>query len=145
MNSLFGLQALRDGSCQPRIIVTGRVSSPFARFPAGRRKRSSQGAGLEQQQSPASRTEAIRRLGRRLAGYYTGTVAPGASRAARAKSAGKALAASAAVGLVLLAAYSIVLIPFTPGTVDLRKAKSDQPSVLMSIDGKRIATFRRSN
>jgi penicillin-binding protein 1A len=100
---------------------------------------------LEQQQSPASRTEAIRRLGRRLAGYYTGTVAPGASRAARAKSAGKALAASAAVGLVLLAAYSIVLIPFTPGTADLRKAKSDQPSVLMSIDGKRIATFRRSN
>jgi penicillin-binding protein 1A len=100
---------------------------------------------LEQQQSPASRADVARRLGRRLAGYYTGVIAPGASRTARAKSAGKALAASAAIGFVLLTAYSIVLIPFTPSTADLRKAKSDQPSVLMSIDGKRIATFRRSN
>ncbi|SMP42857.1 penicillin-binding protein 1A [Noviherbaspirillum suwonense] len=100
---------------------------------------------MEQQQSPASRADAVRRLGRRIAGYYTGVIAPGASRMARARSAGKALAASAAIGFVLLAAYSIVLIPFTPSTADLRKAKSDQPSVLMSIDGKRIATFRRSN
>nr|WP_314631118.1 transglycosylase domain-containing protein [uncultured Noviherbaspirillum sp.] len=46
---------------------------------------------------------------------------------------------------MLLAAYSILLIPFTPSTADLRKAKSDHPSVLMSVDGKRIATFRRSN
>ena len=100
---------------------------------------------MEQQQAPVNRFDATRRLGRRLAGYFTGAVAPGASRAARARSAGKAVAASAAIGFLLLAAYSIVLIPFTPSTADLRKAKSDHPSVLMSIDGKRIATFRRSN
>jgi penicillin-binding protein 1A len=100
---------------------------------------------LEQQQAPATRFDATRRLGRRLAGYFTGAVAPGASRAARARSAGKALAASAAIGFMLLVAYSIVLIPFVPSTADLKKAKSDQPSVLLSADGKRIATFRRSN
>ena len=100
---------------------------------------------MEQQQAPVNRFDATRRLGRRLAGYFTGAVAPGASRAARARSAGKAVAASAAIGFLLFAAYSIVLIPFTPSTADLRKAKSDHPSVLMSIDGKRIATFRRSN
>jgi penicillin-binding protein 1A len=100
---------------------------------------------LEQQQAPATRFDATRRLGRRLAGYFTGAVSPGASRAARARSAGKALAASAAIGFMLLVAYSIVLIPFVPSTADLKKAKSDQPSVLLSADGKRIATFRRSN
>jgi penicillin-binding protein 1A len=100
---------------------------------------------LEQQQAPANRFDAARRLGRRLAGYFTGAVAPGVSRAARARSAGKAVAASAAIGFLLLVFYAIVLIPFTPSTADLRKAKTDQPSVLMSADGKRIATFRRSN
>ncbi len=91
-----------------------RVSSPLSRFPAGRRSKPVRRAALEQQQSPASRADAVRRLGRRIAGYYTGVIAPGASRMARARSAGKALAASAAIGFVLLAAYSIVLIPFTP-------------------------------
>jgi penicillin-binding protein 1A len=91
------------------------------------------------------RMEFARRLGRRIAGYFTGAVAPGASRAARARSAVKALAASMAIGLALLCLYTALLIPFTPSIADLRKAKADQPSVLMSIDGKRIATFRRSN
>ena len=100
---------------------------------------------MEQQQAPATRADAVRRLGRRLAGYYTGAVAHGASRTARAKSAGKALAATIVIAFVLLLIYSIVLIPFTPSIADLKKAKADQPSVLMSIDGKRIATFRRSN
>ena len=100
---------------------------------------------MEQQQAAATRWDAARRLSRRLAAFYTGAVAPGASRAARAKSAGKALAATIVIAFVLLVLYSIVLIPFTPSIADLKKAKADQPSVLMSIDGKRIATFRRSN
>ena len=86
-----------------------------------------------------------RRLGRRIAGYFSGAFNAGASRTARAKSAAKALAASMAIGLALLCVYTALLIPFTPSIADLRKAKADQPSVLMSIDGKRIATFRRSN
>ena len=89
--------------------------------------------------------EAARRLARRIAGYFNGAIAPGVSPAGRAKSAAKALGASAAIVVVLLSLYTLLLIPFTPGISDIRKAKADQPSVLMSIDGKRIATFRRSN
>jgi penicillin-binding protein 1A len=89
--------------------------------------------------------EAAGRLARRVAGYFSGAIAPGISRAERAKSAAKALGASAAIIILLLSVYTLLLIPFTPGISDIRKAKADQPSVLMSIDGKRIATFRRSN
>ena len=45
--------------------------------------------------------------------------------------------------LVLL--YVLVLIPFTPGIGDLRKAKSETPSVLLASDGTVLAEYRRSN
>ena len=45
--------------------------------------------------------------------------------------------------LVLL--YVLALIPFTPGIRDLRKAKSENPSVLMSIDGVVLAEYKRIN
>jgi penicillin-binding protein 1A len=37
------------------------------------------------------------------------------------------------------------LIPFTPSIANIRKAKIDQPAVLMSSDGKRLATFTPMN
>lgn len=46
-------------------------------------------------------------------------------------------------GLLLL--YVLVLIPFTPGIGDLRKAKSETPSVVMSADGVVLAEFKRIN
>ena len=46
-------------------------------------------------------------------------------------------------GLALL--YVLALIPFTPAISDLRKAKSENPSVLMSIDGVVLAEYRRIN
>ena len=46
-------------------------------------------------------------------------------------------------GLVLL--YVLAMVPFTPGIGDLRKAKSETPSVLMSIDGQVLAEFKRLN
>ena len=52
-------------------------------------------------------------------------------------------AALALPALVLL--YLLVLIPFTPGIGDLRKAKSEQPSVLLASDGSVLAEYRRSN
>ncbi|MBL4951856.1 transglycosylase domain-containing protein, partial [Neobacillus sp. YIM B02564] len=100
---------------------------------------------MEHQTPAAKRMEAARRLARRIIGYFNGVIAPGVSRSERARSAAKALGASAAIVFVLLFFYTLLLIPFTPGISDIRKAKADQPSVLMSIDGKRIATFRRSN
>ena len=45
--------------------------------------------------------------------------------------------------LVLL--YLLVLLPFTPGIGDLRKAKSEQPSVLLASNGAVLAEYRRSN
>ena len=52
-------------------------------------------------------------------------------------------AALALPALVVL--YVLVLIPFTPGVGDLRKAKSEQPSVLLASDGSVLAEYRRSN
>ena len=43
------------------------------------------------------------------------------------------------------ARMAFILIPFTPSISDLRKAKIDQPAVLMSSDGKRLATFKPMN
>jgi len=45
--------------------------------------------------------------------------------------------------LVLL--YVLALVPFTPGISDLRKAKSETPSVLLSSDGVVLAEFKRIN
>ena len=45
--------------------------------------------------------------------------------------------------LVLL--YVLVLIPFTPGIGDLRKAKSEAPSLLLASDGSVMAEFKRIN
>ena len=52
-------------------------------------------------------------------------------------------AALALPTLVLL--YVLVLIPFTPGIGDLRKAKSETPSVLLASNGTVLAEYRRSN
>ena len=55
------------------------------------------------------------------------------------------MGALAALGLALLCAYALILIPFTPSIAELRKAKIDQPSVLVSADGRRLATLRPMN
>ena len=52
--------------------------------------------------------------------------------------------ALAAIPLVSLV-YVLVLIPFTPSIADLRKAKTAKPSVVMSVDGKELATYQRAN
>lgn len=52
-------------------------------------------------------------------------------------------AALALPALVLL--YVLVLIPFTPGIGDLRKAKSEVPAILLSSDGVVLAEYKRLN
>ncbi|SAK80560.1 peptidoglycan glycosyltransferase [Caballeronia hypogeia] len=42
----------------------------------------------------------------------------------------------------LLLLYVLVLIPFTPGIRDIRKAKVDQPAQIYSADGKLLAEFK---
>nr|WP_255662553.1 transglycosylase domain-containing protein [Acidovorax sp. D4N7] len=41
--------------------------------------------------------------------------------------------------------YVLVLIPFTPGIRDIRKARLEQPAQILSQDGKELAVFKRSN
>ncbi|HWX75966.1 MAG TPA: transglycosylase domain-containing protein, partial [Candidatus Acidoferrales bacterium] len=86
-----------------------------------------------------------RRLYRWLAAYFRAAIDPTFSNRARIISGVKGLAVLGALGLALVAAYSIILIPFTPSISNIRKAKIDQPSILVSSDGKRLATFRPMN
>jgi penicillin-binding protein 1A len=87
----------------------------------------------------------LRRLYRRLTGYFGAAIDPVGTPRTRIVSGAKGLAALGALGLILLCAYAALLIPFTPSIADLRKAKIDQPSVMMSADGRRIATFKPMN
>jgi penicillin-binding protein 1A len=89
--------------------------------------------------------EYLSRMYSRIAGYFKSTVDPTLGWTVRVKSLIKAMIASGAIGAVLFIAYTIVLIPFTPGIADIRKAKAESPSILMSSDGKELAVFKRMN
>ncbi len=45
----------------------------------------------------------------------------------------------------LLLAYTLVLIPFTPGISDIRKAKQEIPAQILSADGKLLTEFKWAN
>jgi penicillin-binding protein 1A len=45
----------------------------------------------------------------------------------------------------LLILWVLVLIPFTPGISDIRKARVEAPAVVLSEDGKELAEFKRGN
>ncbi|WP_162175016.1 penicillin-binding protein 1A [Paraburkholderia mimosarum] len=56
---------------------------------------------------------------------------------------GVLMAVGALPALVVL--YVLVLIPFTPGIGDIRKARVDEPAQILSADGKVLAEFKPSN
>jgi penicillin-binding protein 1A len=84
-------------------------------------------------------------LYRRLAGYFKAAIDPTASNRVRLISAAKGTAGLGALALVLVTVYALLLFPFTPSISDLRKAKLDQPAVLLSSDGKHLATLKPVN
>ena len=57
----------------------------------------------------------------------------------------RGVAQSIAALPVLLLLYVLLLIPFTPSIGDIRKAKEQQPAVVMSVDGQELAVFKRAN
>ena len=87
----------------------------------------------------------IKTFARWLVARFQAAIDSSLSRSVRLIHAAIGLAALGAVGFVLLCAYIIVLIPFTPSISNIRKAKIDQPSVLASADGKLLATFKPMN
>lgn len=91
------------------------------------------------------RTAWIRQCCLYLSACFKGVLDPALSMRSRIGSLCKGLASLGAAVLALTLAYALLLIPFTPGISDLRKAKIDQPAVLLSADGKELATFKRNN
>jgi len=87
----------------------------------------------------------LQRLCLRILGYFKGAGNSSLPIGARAGLLAKGMASLVLLALALLIAYTLVLIPFTPGISDLRKAKVDQPAILLSADGKELATFARNN
>ncbi|MGH6641036.1 MAG: transglycosylase domain-containing protein, partial [Polaromonas sp.] len=57
----------------------------------------------------------------------------------------RGVALSLAALPLLLLLYVLLLIPFTPSIGDIRKAKLQQPAVVLSADGKELAVFQRAN
>ncbi|HWH77952.1 MAG TPA: transglycosylase domain-containing protein, partial [Candidatus Binatus sp.] len=81
----------------------------------------------------------------RLVAYFRSAIDPTLTARVRLFCALKGLGALAALGLALLLIYSVLLIPFTPSIANLQKAKVDQPSILMSADGRRLAVLKPMN
>ncbi|TCS36947.1 penicillin-binding protein 1A [Paucimonas lemoignei] len=98
-----------------------------------------------QRQDWRKRTAWARQFCLYIATCFKRVVDPALSKRARIGALCKGLAALGGAMLGLLLAYALLLIPFTPGISDLRKAKIDQPAVLLSADGKELATFKRNN
>ena len=90
-------------------------------------------------------TERLRRFYQRLPADVRAALDPKLSTRARLLHGTKALALLGGFGLALLLVYGAILIPFTPSIADLKRAKIDQPSVLISADGRRLATLKPMN
>ena len=55
------------------------------------------------------------------------------------------LAWALAAGPALFLLYVLVLIPFTPGISDIRKARFEQPAQVLSSDGQLLTEFKWAN
>ena len=87
----------------------------------------------------------VRRLYRWLMDHFRAAIDPTLSLRVRFFYAAKGFAAVGALGLALACVYTVILIPFTPGISDIRKARIDRPAVLVSADGRRLATLKPMN
>jgi penicillin-binding protein 1A len=85
------------------------------------------------------------RIYRQLAIYLNDVFARQSTSTTRVTSSLKAIGILLGVGVALLFAYTLVLIPLTPSISEIRKARIDQPAVLVSADGKRLATLKPMN
>ena len=81
----------------------------------------------------------------RLIGYFRTLFGPDLPASQRALLALRGLGVAALAAVLLLAAYTLALIPFTPAVDNVLKARSERPSVLLAADGSVLATFRRTN
>jgi penicillin-binding protein 1A len=81
----------------------------------------------------------------RLVTYFRTLRAPGLTAWQRIRHAARGLAFAGLAAALLLVAYTLALIPFTPAVDHVGKAPNERPSVLLAADGSTIATYRRVN
>lgn len=81
----------------------------------------------------------------RVSNYFATLKDPATPLKKRVKYAAAGLAAVIFTPMALLLIYALILLPFTPSISDLRKAKLEQPAVVISADGKEIARYLRLN
>jgi len=82
---------------------------------------------------------------RKIGGSFVSLFSPNTSFAVRKYAFLECLAIVGIVGFISLTLLTLALIPFTPSITDLQKAKFEKPSVLISVDGKRLATYKQFN
>ena len=82
---------------------------------------------------------------RRLIDHFNAAFDTKLSGRARVWAVARVLGVVVAAATILFVLYALILIPFTPSIDDLLKAKTDQPSILMSSDGKRLAALKPMN
>ncbi|HWO41292.1 MAG TPA: transglycosylase domain-containing protein [Candidatus Eisenbacteria bacterium] len=87
----------------------------------------------------------LQRCCRRIVEHFRAACDPALSARARLFRAAKGFSTLAGLALAALGAYAVLLIPFTPSISDIRKARIDRPAVLVSSDGKHLATFKPMN
>lgn len=85
------------------------------------------------------------RFVRRIVSSFAQLFSPHTSPTMRRHAFFKCLAILGIVAFATLTLLTLVLIPFTPSIADLQKAKSEKPSFLISVDGKRLATYKQFN
>jgi penicillin-binding protein 1A len=97
-----------------------------------------------------NKTDRLRRHGQRIVSSASGKAQTGFARAyahllQRPPLQRAALIAAWSFGTlaVLVIAYLLILIPLTPGTNDLKQARSARPTTVLSADGKELASFER--
>ena len=110
---------------------------------------------IVQEQEPENRFSVVRRLPRHIA-HWTQTLCVRVMLSPRRQAWWEAfvrvwkrvrawrwqwLVALPAVGFL----YVLLLVPFTPSISDIRKAKLEQPAQVLTVDGKELAAFKRSN
>jgi penicillin-binding protein 1A len=91
---------------------------------------------------PGQRLRKLERLGRHFVGVVGDSRQP---HRRRAKYVAAGLAGLAAAIAVLIFVYAILLIPFTPGIAELRKAKSERPTIVLAAGGETLVEFKPLN
>src|ERR1051325_5017461 len=81
----------------------------------------------------------------RIAGYFHAAMDSSGDWRRRLLFALKGILAVAFLGAIAIGVYAFTLLPFTPSISELKKAKVDRPTMLVSADNKILATFKPMN